>query len=123
MPIEEERRQFHTIIMMYMASSAVVIAFSLDAIQINAVTLNTGPYVVIDPLQQVLSSQGGDESLIRYPTDLTRDLMPVREAFDTKILPGVKRLRLKTSQKYLHSHNDYWRDIPFYSGMRYLELV
>jgi hypothetical protein len=32
-----------------------------------------------------------------YPTDFTRDIAP----------------------KPFHSHNDYWRDVPFYTGLSY----
>ncbi|KAH8423568.1 uncharacterized protein LDX57_001328 [Aspergillus melleus] len=45
-------------------------------------------------LQNVLkNTHGGSE--YGYPTDLTRGIMPIP----------------------VHSHNDYWRDIPFYSGL------
>ncbi|PGH27206.1 hypothetical protein AJ80_01163 [Polytolypa hystricis UAMH7299] len=46
------------------------------------------------PLQNILKNT--DRSpLYRYPTDLTRGIIPI---------PA-------------HSHNDYWRDIPFYSAL------
>lgn len=32
-----------------------------------------------------------------YPTDFTREIVP----------------------KPIHSHNDYWRDVPFYTGLSY----
>ncbi|KAF9891266.1 hypothetical protein FE257_004830 [Aspergillus nanangensis] len=45
-------------------------------------------------LQSVLkNTHRGDE--YRYPTDFTRGIMPIP----------------------CHSHNDYWRDIPFYTGI------
>ncbi|KAI9716170.1 MAG: hypothetical protein M1828_000453 [Chrysothrix sp. TS-e1954] len=50
------------------------------------------------PLQQILdnaTSNGDVDGPYRYPTDLTRGIVPKR----------------------LHSHNDYWRDVPFYSAL------
>ncbi|GES64179.1 altered inheritance of mitochondria protein 6 homolog ARB_06966 [Aspergillus terreus] len=45
-------------------------------------------------LQSVLkNTHRGDE--YKYPTDFTRGIMPIP----------------------VHSHNDYWRDIPFYTGL------
>jgi hypothetical protein len=47
----------------------------------------------------------------RYPTDFTRDIEPV-----SSWLNSTFRL-LIPQQKPFHSHNDYWRDVPFYSGL------
>ncbi|CAK3938805.1 altered inheritance of mitochondria 6 homolog ARB_06966-like [Lecanosticta acicola] len=46
------------------------------------------------PLQQILS-QAGQGPLYTYPTSLTQGIIP----------------------KSFHSHNDYWRPIPFYSAL------
>ncbi|KAI9824520.1 MAG: hypothetical protein M1826_007310 [Phylliscum demangeonii] len=45
-------------------------------------------------LLNILANTDGSD-LYRYPTDLTRGIVP----------------------KGLHSHNDYWRDVPFYSAL------
>lgn len=47
-------------------------------------------------LQNILQNTHGSD-LYTYPTDLTRGILP----------------------KPFHSHNDYWRDVPFYSGLSY----
>jgi len=47
-------------------------------------------------LQNILANTHKSD-LYTYPTDLTRGIIP----------------------KAFHSHNDYWRDIPFYSGLSY----
>lgn len=47
-------------------------------------------------LQNILKNTD-KSSLYTYPTDLTRGIIP----------------------KPFHSHNDYWRDIPFYSALSY----
>ncbi|CAF9913871.1 MAG: hypothetical protein ALECFALPRED_009126 [Alectoria fallacina] len=46
------------------------------------------------PLQQILN-QAHQGPLYTYPTSLTQDIIP----------------------KLIHSHNDYWRDVPFYSAI------
>ncbi|RMD43676.1 hypothetical protein DV735_g1486, partial [Chaetothyriales sp. CBS 134920] len=48
---------------------------------------------VSSKLQNVLQSAGNP--LYTYPTDLTRGIVP----------------------KQIHSHNDYWRDVPFYTAL------
>lgn len=52
-----------------------------------------GPHVS-QTLQNILDNTHGS-TLYRYPTDLTRGIIP----------------------KDIHSHNDYWRDVPFYSAL------
>ncbi|KAF2841264.1 hypothetical protein M501DRAFT_1000429 [Patellaria atrata CBS 101060] len=47
-------------------------------------------------LQNMMENARGRE-LYTYPTDLTRGIIP----------------------KPFHSHNDYWRDVPFYSALSY----
>ena len=52
-----------------------------------------------DPIGQILESWGQigqtGEGLSSWPTDFTRDILPIR----------------------CHSHNDYWRRVPFYSAI------
>ncbi|KAF2789783.1 hypothetical protein K505DRAFT_328004 [Melanomma pulvis-pyrius CBS 109.77] len=47
-------------------------------------------------LQNILKNTHNSNKY-KYPTDLTRGIVP----------------------KPFHSHNDYWRDVPFYSGLSY----
>ncbi|KAF2269308.1 hypothetical protein CC78DRAFT_277062 [Lojkania enalia] len=47
-------------------------------------------------LQNILKNTDKSD-LYKYPTDLTRGIVPIP----------------------VHSHNDYWRDVPFYSGLSY----
>ncbi|KAF2402915.1 hypothetical protein EJ06DRAFT_527892 [Trichodelitschia bisporula] len=49
-----------------------------------------------ETLQNILANTDGSP-LYTYPTDLTRGIVP----------------------KNFHSHNDYWRDVPFYSAIAY----
>ena len=49
---------------------------------------------ISDSLQNVLDNTQGSD-LYTYPTDLTRGIVP----------------------KAIHSHNDYWRDVPYYSAL------
>ncbi|KAF2095994.1 hypothetical protein NA57DRAFT_43651 [Rhizodiscina lignyota] len=51
---------------------------------------------VSQALQNILKNTHGSK-LYTYPTDLTRGIAP----------------------KPFHSHNDYWRDLPFYSALSY----
>jgi len=53
-------------------------------------------YTISDPLQQILSS-APEDPLYTYPTAFTQDILP----------------------KNLHSHNDYWRPVPFYSALSF----
>ena len=57
-------------------------------------TLTAQSYAVSTSLQQILNNQY-KEPLYTYPTSLTQDIIPVA----------------------IHSHNDYWRPIPFYSAL------
>jgi hypothetical protein len=47
-------------------------------------------------LQNILKNTDNSNKY-RYPTDLTRGIIP----------------------KPVHSHNDYWRDVPFYTALSY----
>ncbi|KAF2871267.1 hypothetical protein BDV95DRAFT_495232 [Massariosphaeria phaeospora] len=47
-------------------------------------------------LQNILKNTDGSDKY-GYPTDLTRNIVP----------------------KAMHSHNDYWREVPFYSALSY----
>lgn len=49
-----------------------------------------------DALQNILKNTDKSDKY-HYPTDFTREIVP----------------------KPFHSHNDYWRDVPFYSGLSY----
>ncbi|KAH8102445.1 hypothetical protein BXZ70DRAFT_969881, partial [Cristinia sonorae] len=47
--------------------------------------------------QQILSLEGSKSRLLQYPTQLTQDIMP----------------------KQIHSHNDYWRDVPLLTAISF----
>lgn len=49
-----------------------------------------------DALQNILMNTDRSDKY-HYPTDFTREIVP----------------------KPFHSHNDYWRDVPFYTGLSY----
>jgi hypothetical protein len=49
-----------------------------------------------EALQNILQNTH-KSNLYTYPTDFTRGIVP----------------------KQIHSHNDYWRDVPFYTGLSY----
>jgi hypothetical protein len=49
-----------------------------------------------DALQNILMNTDKTDKY-HYPTDFTREIIP----------------------KPFHSHNDYWRDVPFYTGLSY----
>lgn len=49
-----------------------------------------------DALQNILKNTDRSDKYT-YPTDFTREIVP----------------------KPFHSHNDYWRDVPFYTGLSY----
>ncbi|QDS68898.1 hypothetical protein FKW77_007898 [Venturia effusa] len=51
-------------------------------------------HAISDTLQNILANTDKSD-LYTYPTDLTRGIVP----------------------KAFHSHNDYWRDVPFYSAL------
>ncbi|KAL1957023.1 hypothetical protein VTO42DRAFT_6400 [Malbranchea cinnamomea] len=59
-----------------------------------AFTVVQGAPPASGPLQNILQNTHHSPSY-RYPTDLTRDIIP----------------------KPVHSHNDYWRTVPFYSAL------
>ncbi|KAF2851854.1 hypothetical protein T440DRAFT_467118 [Plenodomus tracheiphilus IPT5] len=65
-----------------------------------AEALQRAPPHYSDALQNILKDREGGlgrDDKFKYPTDLTRGIVP----------------------KPFHSHNDYWRDIPFYTGLSY----
>lgn len=64
-------------------------AFALPA-------LFTGSFAYSEALQNILKNTEKSDKYT-YPTDFTRDIVP----------------------KPFHSHNDYWRDVPFYEGISY----
>lgn len=61
-------------------------------------------------LQNILKNTDRTDKY-RYPTDFTRDIEPVSLNCSDEHSPLTAR------QKPFHSHNDYWRDVPFYSGL------
>lgn len=86
----------NTSIMKSLGFALVLIAALYNALAALATQLGTDPYQVPQSLALLLSQLEKDNSsMYTYPTDLTRNLVP----------------------KFLHSHNDYWRDIPFYSAL------
>lgn len=56
-------------------------------------------------------------ALAHYPTDATRDVMPIRKCLiaPTYLFASI-RLTLIAA---VHSHNDYWRRIPLYEALHY----
>ncbi|KAF2437187.1 hypothetical protein EJ08DRAFT_684705 [Tothia fuscella] len=71
------------------SSSSIALLFSLISTSCAAPVLG-----VSETLQNILQNTH-KSNLYTYPTDLTRDIIP----------------------KQIHSHNDYWRAIPFYSAL------
>lgn len=63
-------------------------------------------------LQNILKNTDKTDKY-RYPTDFTRDIEPVSCCRENSGLYKIFTPR----QKPFHSHNDYWRDVPFYSGL------
>jgi hypothetical protein len=61
----------------------------------------------VDVVVQMLFNSSGTQ----YPTDFTRDIVPV--GFLINITNDVRM------QKGIHSHNDYWRDVPLYTALSY----
>ncbi|KAL8787547.1 MAG: hypothetical protein Q9195_007719 [Heterodermia aff. obscurata] len=49
----------------------------------------------VSPALQTILNKAHEAPLYSYPTSLTQAIVP----------------------KYIHSHNDYWRDVPFYSAL------
>jgi hypothetical protein len=66
---------------------------ALTALLLTAPTLAISPDVS-SALQKILN-QAHQGPLYTYPTSLTQGIIP----------------------KLIHSHNDYWRDVPFYSAL------
>lgn len=64
------------------------------------------------PLQNFLN-QAHKGPLYTYPTSLTQGIVPVGRDPSQESRPIADIL----SQKGVHSHNDYWRDVPFYSAL------
>jgi hypothetical protein len=71
--------------------------------RVSALTLQAGPTLFSgsvasysDALQNILKNTDKSDKYT-YPTDFTREIVP----------------------KPFHSHNDYWRDVPFYTGLSY----
>jgi hypothetical protein len=63
-------------------------------------------------LQNILANTDRS-SLYTYPTDLTRGIIPVGSGHQCLTTDQANTCR----QKAFHSHNDYWRDVPFYSAI------
>ena len=61
-------------------------------------------------LQNILDNTDGSDAYT-YPTDLTRGIVPVCGA-----MAGCQ-YAANMAQKQIHSHNDYWRDVPFYTAL------
>ncbi|KAH9882317.1 hypothetical protein J1614_000553 [Plenodomus biglobosus] len=59
--------------------------------------MRTFTLAVATLLWNILKNTEGEGDKYKYPTDFTRGIVP----------------------KPFHSHNDYWRDIPFYTGLSY----
>ncbi|KAK5278230.1 hypothetical protein LTR40_009410, partial [Exophiala xenobiotica] len=80
-----------------MISSFVAIAISL-ALRATGLPLPSSATAegldISTTLQNILSNTHNSDAYT-YPTDFTRGIIP----------------------KPIHSHNDYWRDIPFYSAL------
>ncbi|PGH07332.1 hypothetical protein GX51_01876 [Blastomyces parvus] len=73
------------------SSSAAALAFALGAFDLVRV-VDAAP---VSPALQNILKNTDQSSLYEYPTDLTRGIIPIP----------------------VHSHNDYWRDLPFYSAL------
>ena len=67
-------------------------------------------------LQKVLSNTNGNP-LYSYPTDLTRDIVPVCPSSSLCLRLATTNYLLFLPQKGIHSHNDYWRSLPFYTAL------
>lgn len=63
--------------MKYSAFAIVSIAALYNALTALAASLSTDPFSITDTLQGILNSIKGNGSLYSYPTDLTRNLVPV----------------------------------------------
>ena len=69
-------------------------SFILAIAASSALTLAQSDIPLSKPLQAILS-HAHEGPLYTYPTDLTQGIIP----------------------KFFHSHNDYWRPLPFYSAL------
>ena len=63
------------------------------------------------PLQNILKNTDKSDRY-QYPTDFTRGIIPVGRPDDD--VDNANRV-----QKAFHSHNDYWRDVPYYTALSY----
>ena len=66
---------------------------ALTTILLVSPAIATNPDV--SPALQTILNNAHQAPLYTYPTSLTQGIIP----------------------KYIHSHNDYWRDVPFYSAL------
>ncbi|THY82270.1 hypothetical protein D6C93_09265, partial [Aureobasidium pullulans] len=60
--------------------------------------------------------------LAHYPTDATRDVMPIRkfsQHFNSVNVLQTNETRANSGSVAVHSHNDYWRRIPLYEALHY----
>ena len=66
-------------------------------------------------LQRILD-EANTSGLYQYPTDLTKNIIAVRAVYSNpfphQILSDTLLLQVP-----VHSHNDYWRPVPFYSAL------
>jgi len=75
-------------------SCCAVIMRSSFALSALTALASAAPYGPQTPLKNILENTDKSDKYT-YPTDFTRNILP----------------------KPFHSHNDYWRDVPFYSGL------
>jgi hypothetical protein len=77
-----------------------------SALPLTAIFVSQSVASYSDPLQYILGNTNALQNILlntdksnkyHYPTDFTREIVP----------------------KPFHSHNDYWRDVPFYTGLSY----
>jgi len=72
-------------------------SFAMRSFALPLSALVTGTFATYsDALQNILMNTDKTDKY-HYPTDFTREILP----------------------KPFHSHNDYWRDVPFYTGLSY----
>jgi hypothetical protein len=80
-----------------MKASAALVAFATTVLAAPLYAPTTPEGLDISTsLQNILANTDGSKAYT-YPTDLTRGIIP----------------------KPIHSHNDYWRDVPFYTALSY----
>jgi hypothetical protein len=77
-----------------------------SALPLTAIFASQSVAAYSDQLQYILGNTNALQNILlntdktnkyHYPTDFTREIVP----------------------KPFHSHNDYWRDVPFYTGLSY----